>query len=115
MKRISRVFIVTAVLLALVATCSFASYPTRNITGIIMWGAGGGMDGVSRALTPHAEPHLGRTIVLQNRPGATGAIASTAVHTQPANGYHLLYAAENPAIYRVLELSPLSFHDFEPS
>ena len=36
------------------------------------------------------------------------------VANMPADGYTLLYAAENPATYRVLGLSPLSFNDFEP-
>jgi tripartite-type tricarboxylate transporter receptor subunit TctC len=114
MKRFSRVLIVIAVFIALTAACSFAAFPTKNLNGIIQWGAGGGTDGVFRSLVPHVEPILGRTIVLTNRTGATGAIATTFVHAQAADGYHLLMAAENPATYRILGLSSLSFHDFEP-
>lgn len=113
MKRIFQAFIAAA-LLVFAATCSFAAYPEKNINGYIQWGAGGGLDGVARSITPLAESHLGRTVVLQNRTGATGAIATTFVTTQAGDGYSLLYAAENPAIYRVLDLSPLSFNDFEP-
>ncbi|MDR2528602.1 MAG: tripartite tricarboxylate transporter substrate binding protein [Synergistaceae bacterium] len=110
MKRIGAI----AACVLLTAGRAFAAYPEKNINGYIMWGAGGGMDGVSRAITPLAEPHLGKTVVLQNRTGATGAIATTFVVSQPADGYNLLYAAENPAIYRVLDLSPFSFNDLEP-
>ena len=45
------------------ATSVLAAYPEKNIQGIIMWGAGGGCDGVSRAITPLAEKHLGKTII----------------------------------------------------
>ncbi len=104
----------SALLIFCLASASFAAYPEKNIQGYIMWGAGGGMDGVSRALTPLAEPYLGATIILQNKTGASGAIATTLVCNQPADGYSLLYAAENPATYRVLDLSRLSFNDLEP-
>lgn len=93
---------------------AFAEYPEKNLQGIIMWGAGGGMDGVARSITPLAEQFLGKTVIMQNKVGATGAIATTQVANAPADGYNLLYAAENPAIYRILGLSPLSFHDLEP-
>lgn len=92
----------------------FAAYPEKNIQGYIMWGAGGGTDGFSRAISPLADKYLGKTVILQNKVGATGAVATTLVANSPADGYSLLYAAENPAIYRVLGLSKLSFNDFEP-
>lgn len=106
--------LLTAAVTLLIAAPVFAAYPEKNIQGIIMWGAGGGMDGVARSLTPLAEAHLGKTVILQNKVGATGAIATTLVSNSPADGYNLLYAAENPAIYRILGISPLSFNDLEP-
>lgn len=108
------VITLSALFIFCLASASFAAYPEKNIQGYIMWGAGGGMDGVSRALTPLAEPHLGATVILQNKTGASGAIATTLVCNQAADGYSLLYAAENPATYRVLDLSKLSFNDLEP-
>lgn len=113
MKRLS-VFAVALLFVVAVASECLAAYPEKNIQGIIQWGAGGGCDGVSRAITALAEKHLGTKIILQNKTGATGAVATTAVANAPADGYTLLYAAENPATYRVLGLSPLSFNDFEP-
>jgi len=108
-----------ALSMALLLVCgltgsAFAEYPEKNLQGIIMWGAGGGMDGVARSITPIAEQFLGKTVIMQNKVGATGAIATTQVVNSPADGYNLLYAAENPAIYRILGLSTLSFHDLEP-
>ena len=114
MKRFLRVVLVTVLFSSFVTGYAFAAFPEKNIQGYIMWGAGGGMDGVARAITPLAEPYLGATVILQNRTGATGAIATTFVVNQPADGYSLLYAAENPAIYRVIDISSLSFNDLEP-
>ena len=91
-----------------------ADYPERPITGIIAWGAGGGTDTVSRLMTPIAEKILKQSVVLANRTGATGAIAAQAVHSAKADGYTLMFHAENPQLYQVLGLSPLSYDDFEP-
>jgi tripartite-type tricarboxylate transporter receptor subunit TctC len=85
------------------------AFPSRDLLGIIQWGAGGATDVTSRAVTPHVEAALGHKIVLQNRPGGTGAIAMTAVHGANPDGYTLLYAAENPLLYGVLNLSRLDF------
>ena len=89
-------------------------YPARQIQGVIQWGAGGSTDNVSRAITPLVEPHLGQKVVLTNRPGATGVIATQYVASRPADGYTLLYGAENPQLYGVLGLSDLSYGDFYP-
>ncbi len=104
---------------ALFAVCvlagaAFGAYPEKNIQGYIMWGAGGAMDNVSRAIVPIAQEHLGKTIILQNRTGATGAIATTFVANQPADGYSILFGAENPNLYKVTGLSQIDYDQFEP-
>lgn len=104
-----------AAALSMLAGVSFATaqqFPTRDLAGSIMWGAGGAMDVVSRAITPLAEPHLGKSIVLTNRTGGTGAIATVYVHSRPSDGYNLLYGAENPQLYKVLGLAEIDYGDF---
>jgi tripartite-type tricarboxylate transporter receptor subunit TctC len=91
-----------------------ADFPARDLSGIIQWGAGGATDNVARAVTPLVEKHLGKQVVLQNKPGATGAVAVQWVHNQPPDGYTLLYGAENPLLYRVLDISQLEYKDFYP-
>jgi tripartite-type tricarboxylate transporter receptor subunit TctC len=91
-----------------------ADYPDHPINGIIAWGAGGGTDTVSRLTTPLAEKALGKPIILANKTGATGAIAAQAVASAKADGYTLLFHAENPQLYQVLGLSELSYDDFDP-
>ncbi|MBS99005.1 MAG: tripartite tricarboxylate transporter substrate binding protein [Oceanospirillaceae bacterium] len=100
---------------ALMATTgAFAEYPEKNIHGIIQWGAGGSTDTVTRTVSKLAEKHLGKEIVLVNRPGGTGVIATTYVNSRPADGYTLLFGAENPQLYGVMGLSDLSYSDFYP-
>lgn len=103
-----------AALPLLPGTARAQAFPARELTGIIMWGAGGATDVVARALTPIAERALGQSIVLQNRPGGAGAISVQAVATAAADGHTLLYGAENPQLHKVLGLGQRDYADFFP-
>jgi len=70
------------------------NYPTRNIQGIIMWGAGGATDTMSRAITPYVEPQLNKEIVLINRSGGAGAISTKYVHNKK-----LVLKTRNSTVY----------------
>ena len=89
-----------------------ATYPTRNIQGVIMWGAGGATDTMSRAITPYVEPLLDQEIILTNRSGGAGAISTRYVHQRKPDGYTLLYGAENPQLHGVLGLSDVDYSEF---
>ena len=114
MKKLGLVAAALVLMSAAAGTALAQQFPQKNLQGIAMWGAGGGTDNFARSITPLAEKNLGQTVILQNKVGAAGAIATTLTVNAPADGYTLLYGAENPAIYRILGLSPLSFHDLEP-
>jgi len=62
-------------------------FPSRNITMISPWAAGGGTDAVARALAAAAERHLGRTIIVENRTGGGGAIGHAAIRHARPDGY----------------------------
>ena len=91
-----------------------AEYPERRINLILGWGAGGVTDISARAFAPLLSKHLGAQVLVQNKPGGAGAIGTTFVAQQPADGYTLLFSAETPASFRVLGTNDLSFHDFTP-
>jgi tripartite-type tricarboxylate transporter receptor subunit TctC len=114
MKTMKPLVVALAAILSLGTLATAAGYPEKDIQGIICWAAGGETDRFSRALTPLAEKHLGVSIVLNNKPGATGAIGMQAVHSSPADGYTLLYAAENPQLYGVLDIAKLDYKEFYP-
>ncbi len=97
-----------------IATPSWGAFPEKNIQGVIQWGAGGSTDSISRSVTKYVEDQLGKEIVLVNKPGGTGVIAATYVKSRRADGYTVLYGAENPQLYGVLGLSKLSYKDFYP-
>lgn len=105
-----------AVALALSATAvtATAAFPDRELAGVIMWGAGGATDVVARGLAPHADAALGKKIVLTNRPGGTGAISTNFVLNAPADGYTLLFGAENPQLHQVLSLADFGYEKFYP-
>jgi tripartite-type tricarboxylate transporter receptor subunit TctC len=91
-----------------------ADFPDKDLQGVIMWGAGGATDNVSRAITPLAEKYLGKQVVLVNKPGGTGAISTQYVYSRPSDGYTLLMGAENPQLHKVLNLSKIDYADFYP-
>lgn len=96
------------------ASPTFADYPQRRIDAIVPWGAGGSTDNMARSLTPHAEQQLGTDIVINNRPGGTGVIGTNVIRQRPANGYTLLYGAENAQLYPVLDLADFDYGDLQP-
>jgi len=115
MRKMKTLFLVVGlVIVSFFSLSQAADFPTKDFSGIIQWGAGGATDNVARALTPLVEQHLGKQIILQNKPGATGAVAVQWVYNQPSDGYTLLYGAENPLLYRVLDISQLEYKDFYP-
>ncbi len=102
---------------ALTLICSWAnaqSFPDRELSGIVMWGAGGATDVVARAVAPFAEEALGRKIVMQNKAGGAGAISTNFVNNAPSDGYTLLFGAENPQLHGVLGLGELDYSKFYP-
>ncbi len=91
-----------------------ADYPDNDLNGYIAWAAGGATDTTSRGITVQAQKFLGANIVMQNKTGATGAIATEFVAHLPADGYSLLYNAENPTLYHVMDISNVDYDEFYP-
>jgi len=73
----------------LVAPLSFAdaAFPAKAITVFVPFPPGGSTDRVARLITQKLSENTGQPVVVQNRPGAAGAIAAQAVLAQPADGY----------------------------
>lgn len=118
MQKVKRQILGAAIsAVALVALCSHASaqsYPSRDVTAVIQWGAGGGTDVAMRGYAPYAEEALGRKIVLQNKPGAAGAIGANFVLQQPADGYTILMGAEPQSLFRVMGTADFDYDKFYP-
>lgn len=81
-----------ALALTLWAPAAWAAYPDRDITLVVGWGPGGITDVAARTLVPYLEKNLGVKVIVQNEPGATGAIGAAKVANAPPDGYTLLFA-----------------------
>jgi tripartite-type tricarboxylate transporter receptor subunit TctC len=89
------------------------AYPNRPIRLIVTSAAGGSSDTIARTMASAAESHLGRNVVVDNRPGAAGIIGYETVARAAPDGYTLLHGTAalviNPNVYAKL---PYSLKDF---
>lgn len=109
-----------AVLLTLalgVVGANAQSWPQRPVTMVIPYPPGGNVDTQARVLSDKLTAKLGQPFIVQNKPGATGAIATSAVAHADPDGYTLLFASSAqissvPKIenvnYKVEDLIPVS-------
>ena len=78
----------TSILVCLLIAAGLAfAYPTKKITMICPWAAGGGTDAILRALSGAAEKQLKQTITVENRTGGAGAIGHSAIKNAKPDGY----------------------------
>jgi tripartite-type tricarboxylate transporter receptor subunit TctC len=91
-----------------------AALPDGHVSFIVPVAAGGGTDLTFRALAEAAKPHLGRTVVVLNVPGAGNAVGLIQAANKPANGLNLSsYTSE---IFTLPVFQPVKFSakDFRP-
>ena len=62
-------------------------FPAKDITFVVQAAAGGASDRTSRAIAAEMEKDLGVSVIVENRPGATGTVAFAHVAEQSADGY----------------------------
>lgn len=92
-----------------------AAWPTRTVTLVVPFAAGGPTDVVARTLAASMSKSLGQTVVVENKLGAGGTVAAAAVTKAAPDGYtffiHHNGMATSTALYRKLPFNPLT--DFE--
>jgi tripartite-type tricarboxylate transporter receptor subunit TctC len=103
--------------LALVAASSaFAQYPTKPVTIIVPFAAGGPTDTVARTIAAAMQKSLGQTLIVENVGGAGGTLGADKVAKASNDGYtvllHHIGMSTAPALYRNLRFKPTE--DFEP-
>jgi tripartite-type tricarboxylate transporter receptor subunit TctC len=111
-----RAAVVVAAFLAGGSATQAADYPTHSITLVVPYAAGGGNDVIARIVAERMSLSLGQPIVIENRGGAGGTIATRQVAKAEPNGYILLIAtsslAINPSLYPNVGYDPRK--DFAP-
>src|SRR3954451_9193939 len=92
-----RLLLGAVALLPVLARTRFAAaaegWPQRPVKVLVPFAAGGNTDGIARVMGQRLSEILGQQFVVENRPGANGAIAAEAVATSTADGYTLFMAA----------------------
>lgn len=91
--------IASAVLLAAMATAAAAQpYPSKPLRIIVMYTAGSTIDIMARLIAPKLTEALGQPVIVENRPGAGGAIGMDLAAKAPADGYTLTIGATGPSV-----------------
>src|SRR6266478_3108825 len=93
-----------------------SSFPSRPVHIFVPYAAGGGVDILARTLGDVVSRQWGQTVVVENRPGAGGVVASQALVAAPPDGYTLIVVASghatNPFLFAKLPYD--TFKDFTP-
>jgi len=89
-----------------------AAYPSQPVRLVVPFSPGGAVDIYSRIVGPALGETLGQTVIVENRPGASGNIGAELVKRAPADGHTLLVGniailGINPVVYENNPISPL--------
>jgi tripartite-type tricarboxylate transporter receptor subunit TctC len=115
-----RWFGIAAAAVAMFAAGGVASaqsvFPSKAVHIFVPYAAGGGVDILARTLGDVVSRQWGQTVVVENRPGAGGVVASQALAAAPPDGYTLIVVASghatNPFLYPKIPYD--TFNDFTP-
>jgi tripartite-type tricarboxylate transporter receptor subunit TctC len=113
----ARLLCAIGLLSAAPSVASAQNYPSRQITLVVPFAAGGPADFLGRLIGQKMSEDLGQQVIIDNRPGANTIIAAQAVAKARPDGYTLLMAIDgtlvmNPFLYSKLGYDP--FKEFEP-
>src|SRR5579871_1228812 len=110
---ITRRAVIAAAAGLMVGAARADTYPSRLIKLIVPFAAGGPVDVMARLVAQHLSAKFGQSVIVENRPGAGGTIASKLVASAEPDGYTLLFAsagslAISPSLYKNLGYDPLA-------
>ena len=112
--------ILQAAIILLASTATLASQPaspSRPITMVVAFAAGGSTDLIARVLAQRMGAVLGQTVIIENKGGADGAIGTAAVTRAAPDGYTIILSTTsthviNPLLYKTITYDPST--DFQP-
>jgi tripartite-type tricarboxylate transporter receptor subunit TctC len=98
------------------ANAAAQQYPTKTITMLVPYAAGGPTDTVARVVAQSMAKPLGQTVIVENKPSAGGILAPEQVKNAKPDGYtiliHHIGMATTPFLYRQLRFDPLKDFDY---
>ncbi len=92
--RALRVFALSLLAALVPALAAAQAWPTKPVKLIVGYPPGGGTNTVARLLADHMSKSLGQQVVVENRPGAGGRIATQSVARSDPDGYTLMFASD---------------------
>lgn len=116
-----RTFATRSLLAAALVTSAFGTlaqaYPTKPVTWIVPFAAGGPTDALARSIAERVAREIGQPIVIDNAPGAGGTVGAAKAARATPDGYtmlvgHMGYMGAAPALYKKLAYDPVA--DFAP-
>lgn len=112
-KKIGLLVIVVMVSIGLSGTYGAAQqFPSKDITLVVPWAAGGGTDTIARTLVKNAKKHFGVNVNVVNKTGGLGAVGMGSVATAAPDGYTVGVITFHLSNYRMMGLANLSYKDY---
>ncbi len=118
-------FIWAALAAVFMSSSAWAAYPDKTIRLVVAFAPGSATDTVARLVGEQMSKSLGQPVVVENRPGAGGNIATVGVMNAPADGYTLLFHsvayAVNPTLFKnagydgLTDLQPVALAAYTPN
>ncbi len=117
MRKLSRAAAIAAATLGICAGALAQDYPTRSITLVVPYPAGGGVDAMARVVAEKLTGALGQQVVVENRAGGSGLVGTRIFIKSPPDGYTLFLGhtgsiSINPSLYANAGFDPRK--DFAP-
>lgn len=115
MPSIPRGLVAALVLCASTTAALAQDFPTRPLRIIVPTAPGGGLDFVARLIGPTLTASMGQTVVVDNRPGASGVIGLELTARATPDGYNLMVISATHVIYATINKTSFDFFkDFAP-
>ena len=110
----SQFFVIALITLGPHLSAKAEDYPSKNLTIVVSLAAGTGMDAMTRIYAEKLSQALGKTVIVENKPGAATTLAAHQVASAPADGYTLVVLTSialciNPTLYKQLSYDPSDF------
>lgn len=116
LRRVGAAIVLACIQCAAVHAQDVKPFPTRPVTLVVPYSAGGGADVLARILSTRLSDNLGQPVTVDNRAGASGIIGTESVARAPADGHTLLVGISsmtiNPAVHAKLPYDAVK--DFVP-
>ncbi len=114
MKKLLALMVALVLVCGMATVASAAEYPSKGISVICPWGAGGGTDACLRAFCEALSKQLGVTLTVDNRTGGGGIIGHQAIADADPDGYTMGMITFELSTYKHLGTSQITYEDYDP-